>query len=64
MHNKAQIVFLVDVARMRESVIPLNVFDNSKKIFLDFLCITAERDVYNDPGVIRVYDVPPLFVLG
>lgn len=49
---------------MRESVIPLNVFDNSKKIFLDFLCITAERDVYNDPGVIRVYDVPHLFVLG
>lgn len=57
MKNKAQIVFLVDVVRMKDSVIPLNVFDNSKKIFLDFLCITAEKVSYNDPGVIRVYDV-------
>lgn len=50
-------MFLVDVVRMRESMIPLNVFDTSKKIFLDFLCITAEKVRDDDPGVLRVYDV-------
>ena len=52
-----QIVFLVDVVRYKESTISLALFDTNKKISLDFLCITAERMNYSDPGVIRVYDV-------
>lgn len=50
-------MFLVDVARYNEKIIPLALFDNSKKINLDFLCITAESLSYADPGVLRVYDV-------
>lgn len=52
-----QIVFLVDVARYKESTLPLNLFDTGKKISLDFFFITAEKMNYSDPGVIRVYDV-------
>ena len=50
-------MFLVDVARYNEKILPLSLFDNGKKISLDFLCITAERLSYADPGVLRVYDV-------
>ena len=50
-------MFLVDVVRYKESTIPLALFDTNKKISLHFLCITAERMNYSDPGVIRVYDV-------
>lgn len=50
-------MFLVDVARFKESVIPLNLFDVGKKVSLDFLCITAERVSYADPGMLYVYDV-------
>ena len=50
-------MFLVDVARYKENAIPLALFDNGKKISLDFLCITAENRSYADPGVLRVYDV-------
>lgn len=50
-------MFLVDVARFKESVIPLNLFDVGKKVSLDFLCITAERVSYADPGMLYAYDV-------
>jgi len=50
-------VFLIDVARFKESVIPLALFDSGKKIGLDFIFITAEKLNYSDPGVIRVYNV-------
>ena len=52
-----QIIFLIDVARYKESTIPLALFDTNKKISLDFLFITADKLNYSDPGVIRVYDV-------
>ena len=47
----------MDVARFKESTIPLALFDTNKKISLDILFLTAERLNYSDPGVIRVYDV-------
>ena len=47
--------------RKREPAISLNLFDSQKKISLDFLCITAENVSYSEPGVIRVYDVFPVF---
>lgn len=47
----------MDVARYKESTLPLNLFDTGKKISLDFFFITAEKMNYSDPGVIRVYDV-------
>ena len=50
-------MFLVDIARYKENTLPLNIFDSSKKVSLDFLCITADTVSYADPGVIRVYDV-------
>ena len=50
-------MFLVDIARYKENTLPLNIFDSSKKVSLDFLCITADTVSYSDPGVIRVYDV-------
>lgn len=52
-----QIIFLVDVARYKESTLPLNLFNSEKKISLDYFFITAEEMNYSDPGVIRVYDV-------
>ena len=50
-------MFLVDVARFKESILPLNLFDVGKKVCLDFICITAERVSYADPGALHVYDV-------
>ena len=56
-------MFLIDVARFKESVIPLALFDSGKKIGLDFIFITAEKLNYSDPGVIRVYNVLFLYSL-